>query len=337
MSVSSSSDSRAPIVAALFNDNADYPHVGCQAVSQAHLAMLRRERAVVRHRYFQRDWQFLASGSLEEGIRAALESTELDHVFSGVDAVVVNGEGSIHHRQGWHLLAILGAAQRRGIPTFLVNAVLQDVDAARGVLAAVDDCTVRDARSARYLEMLNVGCRLVPDSFFEARFADEPVHDFAGHLVLTDCHPVRAAEFWPVFEQLRHSWPGPVSDYPLEGSERMRDWLHALADIRSAAAVVTGRHHGVCLALRAGVPFVALPSNTWKVEGFLETLDGYPAGAADSSKPLLERIECAVAARDWFSHAARTWNNAGSLTTLSGLRRLWRNRPGCSSGAADVA
>jgi hypothetical protein len=116
---------RAPIAVALFNDNGDYPHVGCLAVSDAHRRMLRRAGTVVRHAFFQRDWHTFASGTLDEGRAAALASPELRRVFDEVDAVIVNGEGTIHHRQGWYLVAILGAAQRLGVPTVLVNAVLQ--------------------------------------------------------------------------------------------------------------------------------------------------------------------------------------------------------------------
>ena len=46
--------------------------------------------------------------------------------------------------------------------------------------------------------------------------------------------------------------------YPLESPEREKDWRHAVADLAQARLVVTGRHHGVCLAGMAGVPLVEL-------------------------------------------------------------------------------
>jgi SAM-dependent methyltransferase len=87
---------------------------------------------------------------------------------------------------------------------------------------------------------------------------------------------------------------------------------------------VTGRHHGACLALRAGVPFVTLPSNTWKVEGLLELLDGYPEAAADLSLPLIDRVEAARAHRAWFRDASHSWASRLPLPTfdrLSAARR----------------
>ena len=308
-----------PLAVALFNDNADIPHVGCLAVSDAHRRMLRRAGLIVRHAYFQRDWQWLAGGTLDEGIAAALASPELLRVFDEVDAVVVNGEGTIHHRQGWYLVAILGAAQRLGVPTVLVNAVLQDVDAARGILSNVHDLTVRDAASAAYLQSLGVRHRIVPDSFFEAAFVDERCRDFTGRLVITDSHPVRTAEFAPALSELRATWRTEVAEYPLEGRARVADWPHAVADMRGAYAMVTGRHHGACLALAAGVPFVTLPSNTWKIEGLIDTLDGYPADARDASRPLPQRVEAAVEARAWFEAAAERLRGR-TLSTFDRVR-----------------
>jgi hypothetical protein len=34
----------------------------------------------------------------------------------------------------------------------------------------------------------------------------------------------------------------------------------------TASLLVTGRHHGVCAAIRARVPFVAMPGNSHKIE-----------------------------------------------------------------------
>jgi hypothetical protein len=37
-----------------------------------------------------------------------------------------------------------------------------------------------------------------------------------------------------------------------------------------AELTVTGRFHGACLAMAAGTPFVALASNSWKIEALIE-------------------------------------------------------------------
>ena len=304
---------------ALFNDTGTQPHVGCLAVSAAHRLLLDRAGIRIARTYDGSQWHELTRPSLAAATEAALASHALRAVFTDVDAVVVNGEGTIHHAGGQHLLAILAAAAWVGRPALLVNAVLQDIDEARPVLAVLDDCTVRDARSARYLRRLGVPHRLVPDSIFNAPFVAEPCHDFSGALVVTDCHPARTAEFAPALDQLRRAWRSRIVDYPLRAPERRLDWQHAAADLQSAVAVVTGRHHGACLALRAGVPFVTLPSNTWKIEGLLDMLDGYPAAAADQSLPLETRVAAALAARDWFVAAGAAWRAMPPLDTFAVL------------------
>jgi SAM-dependent methyltransferase len=320
------SDVAMPIAVALFNDTGSSHHTGCLAVSQAHRAMLRRAGAVVRHAHFVQEFMQLGSGTVDEGIARVLASADLLRVFADVDAVVVNGEGTIHDVCGRHLLAILGAAQRLGLPTFLVNAVLQDIDDGRDVLLGVDDLTVREVRTSAYLDSIGIPHRVVVDSLFEAEFAETVCHDFAGKLIITDCHARRAGEFAPQFEELRTTWGAQLAEYQLQAPERARDWQHAVADFRPALAVVTGRHHGACVALRAGVPFVTFPSNTWKIEGVLDMLDGYPREAADLSRPIAERLNAAIAARDWFREHSASWDRQGKLDTFSGLHAV-RSRP----------
>jgi polysaccharide pyruvyl transferase WcaK-like protein len=64
--------------------------------------------------------------------------------------------------------------------------------------------------------------------------------------------------------------------------------------------VISGRFHGVCLCLKVGVPFLAVRSNTYKIEGLLED-----AGFADrlvSIDALADRdmsVQLLKAASDW--------------------------------------
>jgi polysaccharide pyruvyl transferase WcaK-like protein len=64
--------------------------------------------------------------------------------------------------------------------------------------------------------------------------------------------------------------------------------------------VITGRFHGVCFCLKVGVPFLAVRSNTYKVEGLLED-----AGFADrlvAKDALADRdrsFELLTAAANW--------------------------------------
>ena len=312
------SPTSAPLAVGLFNDSADDAQVVSLAVSQAHRRMLRRAGAHVRHAYFRGDWQELGAGSLDDAVAAALASPELRRVFADIDLVVVAGD-TFRARPCQHLLAILGAAQHLDLPTYLVNATVGPIDEGQEILRALADCTVRDAVSARELTRLGVPHRRVADSVFGAPFSTTARRDFADHLVVTDCHPSRRIEFTADLAAVRSAWPGMVADYPLDARGRVLDWTSAVADLGTASAVLTGGRDGASLALRAGVPFVALGLDGEAVD-FIETLDGYPADAADPARTLDARLASAIAARDWFAAAAARCETRGPADAFSRLR-----------------
>lgn len=253
---------------ALFNDTVSCPHVGCLAVSDAHNRMLAQASVSVLHRFFVHEHRTLWRGDAEASLAAVL-SSPLAPKMAEVDAVVVNGEGTIHHTNGRHLLAILAAAQELRIATFLINAVMQDSETHLETLRRLHDFTVRDAFSSNYLAALGVPHRLVMDSILEAGFVSQPGHDFSGKIVITDHHHGRDQDVGRLLRQIRAELGHETIYYPLHHRGRCKDWQHAVADFSTARLVITARHHGVYLAGLAGVPFVALGSNTWKIEGTL--------------------------------------------------------------------
>lgn len=251
---------------AVFNDTGNFPHVGCLAVSQAHNKMLAKVGAQVVHRYFVDQLKELWRGD-PDASRVAVQNSAVHTQLQEVDAVVVNGEGTIHHGAGLHLLALLQSAQDLGKRTLLVNSVIQQCDLYHDVLRRLDDLTVRDACSSEYLSGHGIKNRIVVDSIVEADFSGEAKLDFSGKTVVTDFHHSRK-DVGGALEKLLRENPDAVY-CPLENPAREKDWQHFVANLRTARLVVTGRHHGVYLAALAGTPFVALPSNTWKIEGTL--------------------------------------------------------------------
>jgi SAM-dependent methyltransferase len=257
---------------ALFNDTGKASHAGCHGVASGHDRMFSQLNVEVGHRFFLGEWAELWKGGRTASLEA-FRASELPGLLAGVDAVIVNGEGTIHHGAGLHLLTILAGAQELGVPTLLVNAVFEECEEFTDVLRKLDDFTVRDLHSSRYLKSLGVPHRLVLDSIFEADFSEAPAHDFKGKIIVTDGIACRSDVVQALNQALGDFGDGAVY-YPLESAERVKDWRHAVADFRQARLIVTGRHHGVCLASLAGTPFVAMGSNTWKVEGLLSLFPG---------------------------------------------------------------
>ncbi len=289
----------ATLAVALFNDPGDRADVASLAVSQALRRLLRRRGAVVRHASYRGDWQALgveASGR----VTTAPALADLRRVFADVDAVVVYAGRTLCGGRGRHLLAVLAAAQRAGLPTFLVDLTLDRLpaDDGRTVLAALSDCTTPDAATANLLRAHGIGHRQVPDAIFAAEFLDTAVRDLRRHVVLLDLDPVTAAR--ADVRALGEAWPGLVHDYAAADRARALDWRHAVADLRAAAAVVTGSHQATCLAMAAGVPFVRLDSNELPYLDGHGRFDAYPAAAADAERSLTERIDAACAAAEWF-------------------------------------
>ncbi len=214
--------------------------------------------------HFVGEDELLWQGSEAKSVERALEG-RWGGALRECDAVVVNGEGTIHHGAGLHLLALLGAGQEVGKRTYLINATLQGFARFSNVLARLDALSVREPRSARLAESLGARPMTMPDSCLAADFSDEVSEDFGGEVVVGDGHHqckevVRALDS---YGRGRREWK--VND-----SRRREDWRHSIANLATASVYITGRHHGVYLAALAGTPFVALPSNTWKIESLIE-------------------------------------------------------------------
>jgi hypothetical protein len=48
------------------------------------------------------------------------------------------------------------------------------------------------------------------------------------------------------------------------------DFRTIVANLRTAKLYITGQHHGVYAAGLAGIPFIAVPSNSHKIEGLID-------------------------------------------------------------------
>jgi len=326
----------ATMSVALFNDPADRADIASQAVSQGLRRLLRRCGAVVRSAAYRGDWQSLTVETAGLVVPAPMRA-DLSDLFQEVDAVVVAGGRSLCGGRGRHLLAVLAAAQRAGLPTFLVDTVLDRMPegSGRAVLAALSDCTVPDAATARLLRAHGIAHREVPDAIFAAEFLETATCDLRGHLVLLDLDP--PALVGAEVRALCDAWTGPIREYADVDRMHVLDWRHTIANLRTAAVAVCGSHHAACLAMAAGVPFVRLDAAELPLVDGHGRPDQYPAAAADRSRPLAERIAAACADREWFSAMGAACEYLLPLATFAtlvpGLAPVVRpSRPGARRG-----
>ncbi len=237
-----------------------------------------------------------ATASRLNRVRAPLNAAHL---------VIVNGEGSLHHdtRNTQRLLAICTALQRTH-PVAIINASWQNNDPARWkpVLDACTTIYARDRRSQENLNGIGVEADYAPDlTFYD--YHEYPKTD-GGHYACTDsviasrtewalelCRHDPDMDFITLFtrhldhlrgardwgRRLKYAVYPPVARwFPEDIPARYRALCYAvddtsqlLARIASSRAVCAGRYHALCFALQQNTPFVAVPSNSVKIEALI--------------------------------------------------------------------
>lgn len=208
---------------------------------------------------------------------------------AGCDLLVVNGEGTLHH-DGRGALLIAKAVEQAvaaGRPVALINSVWQENKIAANVASSLSLVYTRESRSAAALAALRVPATVVPDLLLSAP-AVVGLADFAptpGSMAVFDHVNPRTAIFLARFAMRHKAQFHSMAPRPSLRSFRTfvrycRFMVRAgfpaplrddhLGQALAAEIVITGRFHGACLAIAAGRPFVAIMSNTHKIEGMLE-------------------------------------------------------------------
>jgi len=226
-----------------------------------------------------------------------------DHGFQGV---VVNGEGAMHGgRKHSHLFSRIGQqmSQRR-IPVFLINTVFDEQTPE--IVARMRYFTgiyCRETQSVRRLAAGGVPARVCPDLTFALELPDglalrpgnrivvldttvasknrklrqfclenelyfQPIRTSPRLLSVTNSRNlIRIARFnatkyigklLPAIYTFSRYANAVTSSYA---------FLQRIAD--GTLVVVAPRFHGVCFCMKVGVPFLAISSNTPKIEGML--------------------------------------------------------------------
>lgn len=309
---------------ALFNDTRRTSHYGCEIVMETLISQLRR-RGIEPVFFWPmgRDWR--GRGEVAAALRT-------------VDAVIVNGEGSIHNsarRDRAHYLTEIAAFARRtaNIPSFLVNSSLFELEPVIiDNLRHFDALFLRESRSLAVLEGSAIRAEVVPD----LTLLTPPPNATAPRKGILGTDSVKAdvaarlkrlsrEKGWH-FSKLTHAArPLRTEHAPVEYLRRHAKWIHALlsgrntrdrrrfvAYLASHELLCTGRFHAVTLALATHTPFLALASNTPKISGLLEDVFG------DSSR--LVTLSTIEAVTDPAAYAFRATEEAALTAFLESTR-----------------
>lgn len=267
---------------AIFNDTSVGRHYGCSAV-MTNLCT------------------FSAQANLEPsffwpvGVDWRPHVTRLKKVLANYQAIIVNGEGTIHNPhtrdRAKFLLELPELASELAIPIYLVNSTIHNLDSDHlKMLLRFNRIFVRDTASKKLLLNAKVSSSVVPDlSCFSPSFShetkiksnfrvlvtgsvvaekDKILQDFVeqNSLDFQDLHFRKADIFTRIFSRLKRQFVYKPEKNKITASNRHDDWLR---NIKKYDLVVTGRFHAVTMSLVTRTPFFAIESNTPKITNLL--------------------------------------------------------------------
>jgi polysaccharide pyruvyl transferase WcaK-like protein len=256
----------------LLNDTSVTGHYGCiQVVETIRRHLAARGIGLAGRWPVAVDWRF--AGRLHPGLRAA-------------SAFIVNGEGTIHHTatraKARRLLQFATAVkQRSSRPVFLINASIEALEAGDfDDLRRFDRIFVRERASQAYLAENGIAAQWVPDLCL-----DSETRGGSGRAGLV-CTDTSVKSLRPLLERYGAALQARYA--PMRPGRLMSYWRYAVGDqaafkasvqryhqtIAGAQGVFTGRFHAMVFCLIAGTPFLAVSSNTSKIEAVLDDVFG---------------------------------------------------------------
>lgn len=267
---------------AIINDTRVTSHYGCMLVMENLLSLLKANNVEV-------VWTWDVSVDWRKHRNTIIKKPT-------VDAIIVNGEGTIHHskdRKFAKALAEFAQFSREVLktPSYLINATLYQNDAQEyEKLKEYRAIYVRDKGSLEELESFNLEGRYVPDLTFAANSTKypefNPIHDAVvvdsaikqDNPILKEFAEHNALPFKSMIVARRRNAkfirsPRPyiknilkfiVSDRKISTSPST--YIQYLRDYR---LVITGRYHTVSMCIKNRIPFIAIDSNTPKIRYLL--------------------------------------------------------------------
>ncbi len=282
----------------LANDTSAVPHAGCKAVMRSLIAAIEGAGLTIVGRHVT-------------GTREIDEAA-----FAAAEIVLVNGEGTIHHSgpRALYLLHLIRRAKRRGKRVLLVNALFQQYDApAEDMLSGLALLTVREPRSAAFARRFGGEPLTLLDSAADPAFlAGGTAQPLMAGRVIGGTH--------------RHGLIPDLFDR-LEGPKltlRHLPFEDIVATLRQAEVYLTAQHHGVYAAALAGCPFVTSPSNSHKIESFVDWT-GLPIPIVLRKNELEAAITFALRNRAMYAELAAFMRQQPVLTAAHLAAALGKN------------
>lgn len=273
----------------ILNDTRGHHHFGCYRVMRTIETMLRDRGAhITATSLVRNDWE-----SNPQFLSALADS----------DLILINAEGTLHHgsRHADTLLRVVFHPARKNTPIAIVNALYQENPPEwQRYLDEVQLIATRDTASFVELEQHNAGKLYntldlslalpvgtsLPDTREKLIIGDSVFLDFTKEMLsLSQQFP--QSTFLPIVKTFKSSKPqyGPVAYaireayifarreievFGKKNTQFCKDEFQYMEQLAQAYLHVTGRFHSVCFSMLAQTPFLAVESNSWKIEMVLK-------------------------------------------------------------------
>ncbi|MBN1973073.1 MAG: glycosyltransferase [Sedimentisphaerales bacterium] len=285
-------------------------------------------------------WEFKAE---------SIKSTDLDlcERIKSCDAILVNGEGTIHHNfmRGLSLLAIMKTAIDLSRPVLLFNATVQAIEPRilESIIPKLEFVHAREMRTFGELKKFNRNIFCAPDIAFlskqKSSLESKTFPNAKDYCLITAGILAKAELIQGLFDNVKRKGLKPlylcISDSEEEmlaskwGSENNLDMIKAweipaeeiVSFMSQFPMAISGRHHmNICL-MAAGVPFIPMPSNTWKVEETLSLVE-YPIAVVHHQAEMNEKLDYILNNRDSLAMKCLESFNIGKKMTEELIKRV---------------
>lgn len=274
---------------AIINDtDVDGYHFGCVRVM-----------STIRKQLVQRGLKPL--GTIKVGLNWREANPAL---IRAVDILIINGEGTLHHgsKKGLWMIEAARDVMDRGGKVAIINALWQDnPDSWGDLIKDVNILACRDSRSSAKLEELtrrDVRCFGDLSLFGPVSLSEHPrfgvlvgdsVHSSVTTKLAEFSNLVPDAQLVPVTSSLKFVSPrltglrlAARTFYARQKQKRYLSRFPSALFVDNEAEYtellskkmlsVTGRFHAVCLSIATRTPFIAISSNSWKIEALIEDI-----------------------------------------------------------------
>lgn len=291
----------------LVNDTTTQMHHGCElVVKQIRSLLAERNIKVIATSKEGTDWR---------------KDNDFLTAAAKCDGIIVNGEGTIHHNRpaGRLLLEVTELAEKCEVPIFLINTTYQENPAEfKQYLEKFDGIFVREGESAAELKQLSVASTIVPDLTFSYNYSPQTSRDSVGFSdsamepisrKLFNLCQASKGKFLPVVRSSKYDGTFTLTEflrdlkfdmtrlmlkfsrtdnYLLLRNLYVKKSIKAFFDeIASCRVVVTGRFHVICFCILTDTPFLAIESNSHKIQSMMKDI-GLSADRLISADKIIE-------------------------------------------------